>query len=75
MVLGRLITTLDAATPSPIPVNWMTKIFVARDIIAFLIQAAGAGIMSTGTVEKYNLGEKVTVGGLGIPACGVYPGR
>lgn len=44
----------------------MTKIFVSRDIIAFLIQAAGAGIVSTGTVEKYNLGGKVTVGGLGV---------
>ncbi|KAL4783296.1 RTA1 like protein-domain-containing protein [Aspergillus varians] len=66
MVLGRLITTLNAEKLSPVPVNWMTKIFVAGDIIAFLMQAAGAGIMSAGTVEKYNVGEKVTVGGLGV---------
>lgn len=30
------------------------------------MQAAGAGTMSTSTVEKYNLGAKVTVGGLGV---------
>ncbi|KAL4885783.1 RTA1 like protein [Aspergillus karnatakaensis] len=66
MVLGRLITSLEAEKLSVVRVKWMTKIFVAGDVVAFLMQAAGAGIMSTGTVDNYEVGENVTVGGLGV---------
>ncbi|KAL5342117.1 RTA1 like protein-domain-containing protein [Aspergillus crustosus] len=66
MVLGRLTTYLQAESLSVVRVKWMTKIFVAGDIVAFLMQAAGAGIMSAGTVENYDVGEKVTIGGLGV---------
>jgi hypothetical protein len=41
MVLGRLIRFLGAEHLSMIRVNWMTKIFVTGDVIAFLAQAAG----------------------------------
>ncbi|KAL4905502.1 hypothetical protein BDW74DRAFT_185053 [Aspergillus multicolor] len=66
MVLGRLVTVLDAEKLSLVPVKWMTKIFVAGDVAAFLMQAAGAGIMSAGSVDNYKTGENVTIGGLGV---------
>ncbi|KAI3006402.1 hypothetical protein CBS147346_3693 [Aspergillus niger] len=66
MVLGRLITFLRAAKLSLVPVRWMTKIFVVGDVIGFVAQAAGGGIMASGTIENYNLGEDVTVAGLAV---------
>ncbi|KAL4989427.1 RTA1 like protein [Aspergillus falconensis] len=66
MVLGRLIRFLHAEELSLVSVRWMTKIFVTGDVIAFVMQAAGGGIMATGTVENYNLGEDITVGGLAV---------
>lgn len=41
MTLGRLIVNLDAEKLSLVPVKWLTIIFVAGDVIAFLMQAAG----------------------------------
>ncbi|RAK81097.1 RTA1 domain-containing protein [Aspergillus fijiensis CBS 313.89] len=64
MVLGRLIIYLRAERLSIVPVRWMTKIFVTGDVVAFVMQAAGGGIMASGTVSSYNLGEHITVGGL-----------
>ncbi|KAJ0415768.1 RTA1 like protein [Aspergillus carlsbadensis] len=84
MVLGRLITFLQAETLSVVPTRWMTKIFVTGDVIAFLMQAAGGGIMATGTIENYELGEDITVGGLAVQlaffsvfmvTCGIFHRR
>ncbi|KAL5335531.1 RTA1 like protein [Aspergillus crustosus] len=66
MVLGRLISFLHAEKLSLISIRWMTKIFVTGDVIAFVMQAAGGGIMASGTIESYTLGENITVGGLAI---------
>ncbi|KAL3455230.1 RTA1 like protein [Aspergillus heterothallicus] len=84
MVLGRLISFLHAETLSVVSVRWMTKIFVTGDVIAFVMQAAGGGIMATGTISNYTLGENVTVGGLGVQlaffsvfmlSCGIFHRR
>ncbi|KAI9367227.1 RTA1 like protein [Aspergillus egyptiacus] len=84
MVLGRLIRFLDAENLSLVSVRWMTKIFVTGDVIAFVAQAAGGGIMSSGTVENYELGEDVTVAGLAVQlaffsvfmvTCGIFHRR
>ncbi|KAH8700718.1 putative RTM1-like protein [Talaromyces proteolyticus] len=64
MVLGRLIVYLRAEGLSVVSIKWMTKVFVTGDVIAFVMQAAGGGIMASGTISSYNLGEHVTVGGL-----------
>ncbi|KAL3469571.1 RTA1 like protein [Aspergillus californicus] len=66
MVLGRLVTFLNAEKLSVVSVKWMTKIFVTGDVIAFLMQAAGGGIMSSGTASSYEMGENITVGGLAV---------
>jgi hypothetical protein len=41
MVLGRIIVLTDGETHSPIRVKWLTKVFVAGDVISFLAQSGG----------------------------------
>ena len=41
MTLGRIITMLQAEQYSVIPLRWLTKIFVAGDVLSFLMQASG----------------------------------
>ncbi|KAJ4361238.1 hypothetical protein N0V95_002056 [Ascochyta clinopodiicola] len=62
MVLGRLIRALHAESHSVVPVRWLTKIFVCGDVVSFVVQASGGGIMSTGNSMK--LGENIILGGL-----------
>ncbi|KAL1582323.1 hypothetical protein WHR41_08984 [Cladosporium halotolerans] len=64
MILGRLIRALGAEHLSLIPNKWVTKIFVTGDVIAFSLQAAGGGIQSSGTLDMYELGEKIIIAGL-----------
>ncbi|KAM0354933.1 hypothetical protein ACHAPU_000772 [Fusarium lateritium] len=66
MILGRLIRTVGASHLSLLPVAWVTRIFVTGDVIAFTLQAGGGGIQSAGTLDLYELGEKVIVAGLFI---------
>lgn len=64
MILGRLIRALGAEHLSLIPIKWVTKIFVTGDVIAFGLQAGGGGIQSAGTLEMYDMGEKIIIAGL-----------
>ncbi|KAH6693790.1 RTA1 like protein-domain-containing protein [Plectosphaerella plurivora] len=64
MILGRLIRALRAEHLSFIPVKWLTKIFVIGDVVAFTMQAGGGGIQAAGTLELYELGEKIIIVGL-----------
>ncbi|CAI7599649.1 unnamed protein product [Penicillium manginii] len=64
MVLGRLILYLRAESFSIVPLKWMTGIFVTGDVIAFVMQAAGGGIMASGTITAMKTGEHITIGGL-----------
>lgn len=41
MELGRIITLTDGAGHSMINKNWLTRIFVAGDVVSFLMQIAG----------------------------------
>lgn len=41
MTLGRVILKLNAEPASLIRVRWLTKIFVAGDVISFLLQCGG----------------------------------
>ncbi|OQE36947.1 hypothetical protein PENCOP_c011G05664 [Penicillium coprophilum] len=66
MTLGRLIVHLDAESLSLVPVRWLTAIFVTGDVIAFLMQAAGGGIMASGTMSAMTTGEHITIGGLAV---------
>jgi hypothetical protein len=43
MILGRIIILTGAEALSPIPVKWLTKIFVAGDVISWFAQSGGNG--------------------------------
>ncbi|KAJ6013616.1 RTA-like protein [Penicillium herquei] len=63
-VLGRVITFLHGEHLSYVSVRWMTRIFVGGDILSFIIQAAGGGIMTGGSSTDVNIGSWIIVGGL-----------
>lgn len=62
MVLGRIIISLGAEVLSVVPVKWLTKIFVMGDVISFVVQASGAGVMVT--AASMSMGENIILGGL-----------
>lgn len=64
MILGRLIRTVRAEHMSLLPVQWVTRIFVTCDVVSFTLQMAGGGTQAAGTLELYELGEKIIVAGL-----------
>ncbi|TDZ16353.1 Protein RTA1 [Colletotrichum orbiculare MAFF 240422] len=64
MILGRLIRTVKAEHLSLVPVRWVTRIFVTGDVVAFGLQAGGGGIQAAGTLEMYEMGEKIIIAGL-----------
>lgn len=64
MVLGRIIAMLNSAHQSIIPLKWLTKIFVFGDVLSFLMQGSGAGIMSGGSTDLISTGENIIIGGL-----------
>ncbi|KAB8262855.1 RTA1 like protein [Aspergillus pseudonomiae] len=63
MELGRIIYRVKAVKLAIIRVTWVTKIFVAGDLLSFLMQASGAGIMVS---SSKNIGEDIILGGLFI---------
>jgi uncharacterized membrane protein YraQ (UPF0718 family) len=44
MLLGRIIRVLNASSISPIRVNWLSKIFVAGDVLSFMLQGGGLSL-------------------------------
>lgn len=66
MVLARLIRSVKAEHHSLIPIKFVTKIFVTGDVISFTLQAGGGGIQAGGTLDLYNIGEKIIIVGLWI---------
>ena len=71
MILGRLIRLLDAESHSVIRTRWLTKIFVASDILSFFAQGGGGGILaSSKDMSGFEKGENVIIGGLFIQLVG-----
>jgi hypothetical protein len=64
MILGRIIRAVRAESLSLLPVKRLTTVFVVGDVLAFTLQAGGGGIQSGGTLELFNIGEKIIVVGL-----------
>lgn len=60
MVLGRLITLVRAEAYSPLRPTRLTKIFVLGDLLSFIIQIMGSGILS----NNFNLGKTIILVGL-----------
>ncbi|KAF7545180.1 hypothetical protein G7Z17_g9368 [Cylindrodendrum hubeiense] len=67
MVLGRIIKLLDAGELSIIRTNWLTKVFVAGDVLSFFAQSGGGGMLATAkNSDDVKKGENIIIGGLGI---------
>ncbi|KAK3670457.1 hypothetical protein LTR78_009698 [Recurvomyces mirabilis] len=64
IVLGRIIRFTGGERYSLVPVKWLTRAFVAGDVVAFLAQMTGGGIQAGGTISSLNLGEKIIIVGL-----------
>lgn len=64
MTLGRIIQLVNGERYSLIRKRWLTKLFVAGDVLSFVTQGSGAGLMAGGTEAKMLAGEHIVVGGL-----------
>jgi hypothetical protein len=65
MMLGRLIFLLDASHLSLIRTKWLTKVFVIGDVLSFLAQSGGGGMLASAkSNDKVKMGENMIVGGL-----------
>lgn len=65
MVLGRMIRLLNAEDLSLIRTKWLTKLFVAGDVLSFLAQSSGGGMLATAKDrDSVKTGENIIVGGL-----------
>ena len=53
MELGRIIALCDGEHHSLIKLRWLTKIFVAGDVLSFLMQAGGAYDLDPSTSIAY----------------------
>ncbi|KAH7141253.1 RTA1 like protein-domain-containing protein [Dactylonectria estremocensis] len=67
MVLGRIIALLEAGELSVIRTNWLTKVFVLGDVLSFLAQSGGGGMLAKAkSSDDVKMGENIIIGGLGI---------
>ncbi|OJJ97239.1 hypothetical protein ASPACDRAFT_53997 [Aspergillus aculeatus ATCC 16872] len=65
MILGRIIRLVDGDTRAPIRPTKLTKIFVTGDVLSFLFQSGGGGILAQAkTPSKVKLGERMIIIGL-----------
>ncbi|KAH8725632.1 RTA1 like protein-domain-containing protein [Phaeosphaeriaceae sp. PMI808] len=64
IILGRIISLVDGQRYLLVPQRWLTKVFVAGDVLSFMLQGAGGGIQSGGTLKKLHTGEKIIIVGL-----------
>ncbi|PYI33261.1 RTA1-domain-containing protein [Aspergillus indologenus CBS 114.80] len=46
MILARIIRLTDGDTRSVLPAHWITRVFVVGDVLAFLAQAGGGGLLA-----------------------------
>lgn len=65
MFLGRIIRMTGHLSLSIIRLGWLTKIFVAGDVICFITQCVGAAIMGNATSKRtIDLGSTIILVGL-----------
>lgn len=65
MTLSRVIITVSGSQYSLMSPRWLTRIFVTADVLSFMIQGGGAGILvEGGSNSKALTGQNIIVGGL-----------
>lgn len=68
MTLGRIIRAARGEEYSIIRVDLLTKTFVWGDVVSFLVQGGGSGMMAMGSSMALT-GQRIVVGGLIIQIC------
>lgn len=70
-MFGRLITFAKAEVYSPTRPAILTKVFIMRDVLSFLVQSGGGGILSNAkSSSSIQLGENIIIVGLVIQLIG-----
>lgn len=65
MTLGRVIRAVDGERYSIIRSKWITAIFVTGDVVSFMIQGGGAGMLvKADSASSHNLGQNIIIAGL-----------
>ena len=65
MYLGRIVHAVGGEKHCIVPARFVTRIFVIADIICFLIQAGGGGMLAKAkAASSVKLGENMILGGL-----------
>ncbi|KAF2848590.1 RTA1 like protein, partial [Plenodomus tracheiphilus IPT5] len=64
IILGRIILLTNGEQFSLIRHKWLTKLFVAGDVISFVTQCGGGGIQAAGSLSMLHTGEKIIIVGL-----------
>ncbi|PLB49973.1 RTA1 like protein [Aspergillus steynii IBT 23096] len=62
MTLSRIIYSIRGEPLALVHPRWLTKIFVAGDILSFIVQGSAAGLMVTGSHGQ--MGEYIVIAGL-----------
>lgn len=69
VIYGRLVTRLKSTTGerfSLLKASWYTRVFVTCDISSFLVQAAGAGVITSTDRHTAETGKYILIAGLAI---------
>ncbi|KAJ3497952.1 hypothetical protein NLG97_g1497 [Lecanicillium saksenae] len=65
MTLGRVIRAVDGEEYSIVRSKWITAIFVTGDVVSFMIQGGGAGMLvKADSASSHDLGQNIIIGGL-----------
>ncbi|KAF2196548.1 RTA1 like protein [Delitschia confertaspora ATCC 74209] len=65
MILGRIIQRTAGSSLSIIRPQWVTRIFVAGDVLCFLMQSSGGGLLAKAkTQEDVDMAQNIVLGGL-----------
>lgn len=64
MALGRIVQMIDGERALFIRRTWLTKLFVAGDVLSFLMQSSGAGLLSSGDGTNADMANNIIIGGL-----------
>ncbi|KEY65478.1 hypothetical protein S7711_08317 [Stachybotrys chartarum IBT 7711] len=67
MILGRIILLLDAEPYALIRRSWLTKVFVAGDVVSFLVQAGGGAMMAAAEdPDVFDTAQAIVLVGLAV---------
>lgn len=66
MILGYIIQATGGERHALIQAKWLTKIFVIGDIISFMVQSTGAGLLTKNDPDAPKAGRWIIIGGLAI---------